>query len=108
MEQKKVYEFEDMVYRYTENEEPSFDLLESLRDIKTEIMTNANVCATIVGDAIDDMEQKLIEQDICPLCGTHFEYKSLGYNRVPYGSTYVNESEEFEAYCPSCNYVVGE
>lgn len=108
MEQKKFYEFENMVDTYVECDDIDFELLESLRDIKNEIITNPEECANIIEKYIDKVEDKLIEKDICPICGTHFEYKSLGYNRVPYGSTYVNESEEFEAYCPSCNYVVGE
>lgn len=82
-----------------------FDDVEALRAIKHEIETNPKAVISFIDSLIDKSEERLVERQICPVCGDTLRAEKNGYdNYVPYGSTYVCESEGYDLVCDSCGF----
>ncbi|MEG2541110.1 MAG: hypothetical protein RSB59_05020 [Clostridia bacterium] len=92
---------------FHENEE-LIDLLEDLKDIENELKTYTKSCIQVVRGKIFDLKNIIINNDMCPMCGSALESivdESLE-TYVPYGDTSVPLGTGYRTVCSSCGYEV--
>lgn len=88
------------------NQDVDFDNLETLRGFINEIKNNPNDVIRVISQEVDKLEDELVENGVCPLCGNEltFEHDESLDTYVPYGSTTVKESNGGRMVCDSCGY----
>ena len=88
------------------NQEEDFDNLENLRGFINEVKNNPNDVIRVISQEVDSLEEELVENGVCPLCGNKltFEHDESLDTYVPYGSTTVKESSGGQMVCDCCGY----
>lgn len=88
------------------NQDVSFDNLEVLRGFINEIRHHPLDVIRVISQETDSLEEELVENGICPLCGNklEFEHDASLDTYVPYGSTTVKESSGGQMVCDCCGY----
>lgn len=88
------------------NQDVSFDNLEVLRGFINEIRRHPLDVIRVISEETDSLEEELVENGICPLCGNklEFEHDESLDTYVPYGSTTVKESSGGQMVCDCCGY----
>lgn len=88
------------------NQDVSFENLETLRGFINEIKNNPNDVIRVISQEADKLEEELVENRVCPLCGNKltFEHDESLDTYVPYGSTSVKESSGGQMVCDCCGY----
>lgn len=84
----------------------TFEEIELLRGMKHDILTNRNEVIKDFDALIAKLEERLIDRDICPLCGDTliFEHDSSRDTYVPFGYYSVIESKGGDMVCTSCGF----
>lgn len=88
------------------DQDVSFENLETLRGFINEIKNNPNDVIRVISQEADKLEEELVENGVCPLCGNklEFEHDASLDTYVPYGSTSVKESNGGQMVCDCCGY----
>lgn len=88
------------------NQDVDFDNLEILRGFINEVKNNPNDVIRVISQETDKLEEELVENGVCPLCGNKltFEHDESLDTYVPYGSTTVKESSGGQMVCDCCGY----
>lgn len=88
------------------DQDVDFDNLETLRGFINEIKNNPNDVIRVISQEADKLEEELVENGVCPLCGNklEFEHDASLDTYVPYGSTSVKESNGGQMVCDCCGY----
>lgn len=88
------------------DQDVDFDNLETLRGFINEIKNNPNDVIRVISQEADKLEEELVENGVCPLCGNklEFEHDASLDTYVPYGSTSVKESNGGRMVCDCCGY----
>lgn len=88
------------------DQDVDFDNLETLRGFINEIKNNPNDVIRVISQEADKLEEELVENGVCPLCGNklEFEHNASLDTYVPYGSTSVKESSGGQMVCDCCGY----
>lgn len=88
------------------DQDVSFENLETLRGFINEITNNPNDVIRVISQETDKLEDELVENGVCPLCGNKltFEHDESLDTYVPYGSTSVKESSGGQMVCDCCGY----
>ena len=88
------------------NQDVDFDNLEILRGFINEVKNNPNDVIRVISQETDKLEEELVENRVCPLCGNKltFEHDESLDTYVPYGSTSVKESIGGQMVCDCCGY----
>lgn len=88
------------------DQDVDFDNLEILRGFINEIKNNPNDVIRVISQEADKLEEELVENGVCPLCGNklEFEHDASLDTYVPYGSTSVKESNGGQIVCDCCGY----
>lgn len=88
------------------DQDVSFENLETLRGFINEIKNNPNDVIRVISQETDRLEEELVENNVCPLCGNKltFEHDESLDTYVPYGSTSVRESCGGRMVCDCCGY----
>lgn len=88
------------------DQDVDFDNLETLRGFINEIKNNPNDVIRVISQEADKLEEELVENGVCPLCGNklEFEHDASLDTYVPYGSTSVKESSGGQMVCDCCGY----
>lgn len=88
------------------DQDVSFENLETLRGFINEITNNPNDVIRVISQETDKLEDELVENGVCPLCGNKltFEHDESLDTYVPYGSTTVKERSGGQMVCDCCGY----
>lgn len=88
------------------DQDVSFENLATLRGFINEIKNNPNDVIRVISQEADKLEEELVENGVCPLCGNKLtlEHDESLDTYVPYGSTSVKESNGGRMVCDSCGY----
>ncbi|MEG2688147.1 MAG: hypothetical protein RSA24_03155, partial [Clostridia bacterium] len=92
---------------YHEDDDP-MELLNNLRNLSQELKTYTKSCIQVVRGKIFDLKNIIINNDMCPMCGSALESivdESLE-TYVPYGDTSVPLGTGYRTVCSSCGYEV--
>lgn len=87
------------------SQDVSFENLETLRGFINEIKEHPNEVIATISKEADRLEEELVENEICPVCGNWliYEHDSNLDTRVPYGDTYVT-IKGMRLVCDCCGY----
>ncbi len=111
MHKKEITNFEYMVDMFIEymttdgNKEEVFYCYDTLSNLADEMKEHFDDILAYIGYQQDKMYETCIDEGVCPYCGGSMEYVSNGEDTyVPYGSTYVKESEGADLICEDCGF----
>lgn len=89
-----------------DEDEIDYEDYEGICTLRNEIEKDSNSVIEALDNFIASCESHFFDRGICPVCGGAIvnERNSAYDTYVPYGSTYVCESEGYDSKCECCGY----